>query len=94
MKKLIESIATFFCFGQTMFDLVFWFAPSLRRYGFGKTFDESKLIALPAGSFYTEPANLPHFVATKGDGAVVQIGGSGPTRQIWVNPADDPSKKK
>jgi len=62
--------------------------------GFGKTFDESKLIALPAGSFYTEPANLPHFVATKGDGAVVQIGGSGPTRQIWVNPADDPSKKK
>lgn len=62
--------------------------------GFGTTFDESKLIALPAGSFYTEPANLPHFVATKADGAVVQIGGTGPTRQIWVNPADDPSKKK
>ena len=62
--------------------------------GFGTKFDESKLIALPAGSYYTEPANLPHFVATKGDGAVVQIGGNGPTRQIWVNPADDPSKKK
>jgi len=62
--------------------------------GFGTTFDESKLIALPAGSFYTEPANVPHFVATKGEGAVVQIGGNGPSRQIWVNPADDPSKKK
>ncbi len=62
--------------------------------GFGETFDESKLIALPPGSFYTEPANVPHFVVTKGDGAVVQIGGDGPTRQLWVNPADDPSKKK
>jgi quercetin dioxygenase-like cupin family protein len=61
--------------------------------GFGTTFDESKLIALPAGSFYTEPANLPHFVATKADGAVVQIGGHGPTRQIWANPADDPGRK-
>lgn len=62
--------------------------------GFGTEFDETKLIALPAGSFYTEPANAPHFVATKADGAIVQLGGSGPTRQIWVNPADDPSKKK
>lgn len=61
--------------------------------GFGTTFDESKLIALPPGSFYIEPANVPHFVVTKGDGAVLQIGGTGPTRQLWVNPADDPSKK-
>ncbi len=62
--------------------------------GFGEKFDESKLIALPAGSYYTEPANLPHFVATKGEGAVVQIGGTGPSKQSWVNPADDPANKK
>jgi quercetin dioxygenase-like cupin family protein len=36
--------------------------------GWGDKFDEAKLIPLPAGSFYTEPANVAHFVATKGDG--------------------------
>src|SRR5262245_41485604 len=47
--------------------------------GWGEKFDEAKLIALPAGSFYTEPANVPHFVATKGEPVVVQITGIGPT---------------
>jgi len=47
--------------------------------GWGTKFDETKLKALPAGSFYTEPANVPHFVLTKDDGAIVQISGSGPT---------------
>ncbi len=61
--------------------------------GWGKKFDESKLIPLPAGSFYTEPANVPHFVATKGDGAVIQISGTGPSKQIWVDPAHAPKKK-
>jgi len=60
--------------------------------GWGKKFDESKLIALPAGSFYTEPSKIPHFVATKGDGAVIQIRGMGPTKQIWVDPAHAPKK--
>ena len=32
--------------------------------GWGETYDESKLMALPAGSFYTEPAGVPHFIAT------------------------------
>jgi hypothetical protein len=27
-----------------------------------------ELIALPAGSYYTEPAGLPHFVTTKSEG--------------------------
>ena len=60
--------------------------------GWGKKFDESKLIALPAGSFYTEPAKIPHYVATKGDGAVIQIRGIGPTAQLWVDPAHAPKK--
>jgi quercetin dioxygenase-like cupin family protein len=59
--------------------------------GFGDKFDESKLIALPAGTFYSEPAGVPHFVATKEDGARVQTSGTGPTRLIYVNPA--PTKK-
>jgi hypothetical protein len=75
--------------------------PDERRYtivsgtwyiGWGKKFDESKLIALPAGSFYTEPANIPHFVATKGDGAVIEISGTGPSKQIWVDPAHAPKQ--
>jgi hypothetical protein len=61
--------------------------------GWGKKFDATKLIALPAGSFYTEPANIPHFVLTKDDGAVVQIGGKGPTAVNYVDPAHAPKKK-
>lgn len=62
--------------------------------GWGRKLDDAKLKALPAGSFYTEPANVPHFVMTKGDGAVVQITGSGPaTAPIFVDPAHAPKKK-
>jgi len=52
--------------------------------GFGSKFDESKLIALRAGSYYTEPAGVSHFVLVKDDGAVVLISGTGPTRMIPV----------
>lgn len=44
--------------------------------GFGDKFDEAKLIALPPGSFYTEPANTPHFVMTKGEAVVFHLAGS------------------
>ena len=55
--------------------------------GFGTTFDESKMIGLPPGSFYTEPAGVPHFVMAKDDGVVVQITGTtGPTRQDFLTP--------
>jgi quercetin dioxygenase-like cupin family protein len=55
--------------------------------GFGSKWDDSKLIALPAGSYYTEPANTPHFIATKADGAVVHIGGKAPTGITYMDPA-------
>jgi hypothetical protein len=45
------------------------------------------LIALPAGSYYTQPAGVPHFVLVKDDGVVVQITGTGPSRQIPVDAA-------
>jgi quercetin dioxygenase-like cupin family protein len=60
--------------------------------GWGNKFDESKLKALPAGSFYTEPNNVPHFVTTKGEPAIVQITGTGPTAVKYVDPAHAPKK--
>lgn len=61
--------------------------------GWGTTFDETKLKALPAGSFYSEPANVPHFVATKGDGAEVQISGTAPVvPPQYIDPAHAPKK--
>ena len=62
--------------------------------GWGETYDESKLMALPAGSFYTEPAGVPHFIATPDGEAVVQITGAGITAVDFVNPAHAPKKKK
>lgn len=60
--------------------------------GWGDKFDEAKLIPLPAGSFYIEHGNRPHFVATKDDGAVIQISGMGPSGQKFVTPPDAASK--
>jgi quercetin dioxygenase-like cupin family protein len=60
--------------------------------GFGEKADPAAMKALPPGSFYVEPANVPHFVATKGDGAVIQISGTGPTAVNYVDPAHAPKK--
>jgi len=57
--------------------------------GYGKTFDAKALKELPAGSFYTEPANLPHFVQTKGP-VVIQVTGMGPSARVFVDPAANP----
>lgn len=61
--------------------------------GWGEKFDESKLIALPPGSFYTEPAGVAHFVATPDGEAIVQITGMGPTKADFVDAAHAPEKK-
>jgi mannose-6-phosphate isomerase-like protein (cupin superfamily) len=55
--------------------------------GFGTKYDESKLIALTAGSYYTEPAGVPHFILIKDEGVVVQVTGAGPSRLIPVDAA-------
>ena len=54
--------------------------------GYGDKFDPAKLKALPAGSFYTEPANVNHFSQIKEDGVIVQIVGGGPTATRFVEP--------
>ena len=60
--------------------------------GWGEKFDESKLIALTPGSFYTEPAGVAHFVATPDGEAIVQITGMGPTKADYVDVAHAPKK--
>ena len=61
--------------------------------GWGDVYDESKLTPLPPGSFYTEPAGVPHFIATPDEDTVVQVTGTGPTSATFVNP-EHGSKKK
>ncbi len=60
--------------------------------GWGEVYDASKLIKLGPGSFYTEPAGVPHFVATPDEETIVQITGTGPTSADFVNPAHAPKK--
>ena len=63
-------------------------------FGYGKAFDEKALKALPAGSFYTEPPNTNHFAMTRGEGVVIQITGVGPSGTVYVNPENDPARRR
>ena len=60
--------------------------------GYGDRFDPAKLKTLPAGSFYTEPANVNHFSQIKEDGVVVQIVGVGPSATRFFEAANAPKK--
>jgi quercetin dioxygenase-like cupin family protein len=53
-------------------------------YAFGETFDEKKLIALPPGSFFTEPKNAAHYAMTKDKGVVLQLNAIGPAGTKYV----------
>lgn len=59
-------------------------------FGYGDKADETKVKALPPGSFYTEPAGEPHFALTKAEPVVVYITGWGPTDTVYVDPAATP----
>jgi quercetin dioxygenase-like cupin family protein len=61
--------------------------------GMGEKFDQSSMKELPAGGYASLPAEMRHFAVAKTD-AVVQVHGMGPFVFHYVNPADDPSKKK
>jgi len=51
--------------------------------GYGDIFDVAKLKVLPAGSFYTEPANLPHFIEIREE-TVLQVSGIGPSGRHFI----------
>jgi len=60
------------------------------RIGYGDRFDESKLKALPPGSYYTEPPGQNHFAETGDEPVVVQITGYGPSSTDYVDHGKDP----
>lgn len=59
--------------------------------GHGRTFDESKLQDLEAGSFFSMPPGMEHFARAAED-TEVQLNGEGPWEINYINPADDPRK--
>lgn len=63
-------------------------------FAFGTQFDETKLQPLPAGSFFTEPKDMPHFAMTR-EAVVLQLHALGPAGTTYVDgakeaPAKDP----
>ena len=59
-------------------------------FGYGPVATASAEKALPAGSFYTEPAGVAHFAETKADPVLVYITGDGPTDTVYVKASDAP----
>jgi hypothetical protein len=57
--------------------------------GYGDVFEPKKLKELPAGSFYTEPSRMPHFIITKGP-VVIQVSGVGPSARRFVGTSPVP----
>ena len=57
--------------------------------GYGEKFVQATLKALPAGSFYTEPANVAHFVEVR-EPVTIQVRGTGPSGRRFVDPSDNP----
>lgn len=52
--------------------------------GFGETFDEAKVVAIPAGAVYVAPANVYHYVWAKDGDALYQEAGVGPTGTAFI----------
>ena len=55
-------------------------------FGYGDEFDATALKALPAGSYYTEAPRRAHFAETRGEPAIVQISGVGPSDTQFIKP--------
>jgi hypothetical protein len=64
-----------------------------RNCGYGAVAGAAAEKALPAGSFYTEPAGVAHFAETKADPVLVYITGNGPTDTVYVKASDEPGVK-
>jgi quercetin dioxygenase-like cupin family protein len=60
--------------------------------GMGETFEKGRMKDLPAGGYALLPADMRHF-AMATTTATIQVHGQGPFALIYVNPADDPSKR-
>lgn len=63
------------------------------KVGAGDKWDESKMQLLKPGGYFTMPAGHPHYVLTQTP-VEVQLTAEGPWTVNYVNPDDDPRKKK
>jgi len=63
------------------------------KFGMGDTFDSSKMVTFPAGSFAFMDPSMHHYAMASGD-AIIQVHGMSPLQFNYINPNDDPSKKK
>lgn len=54
--------------------------------GFGERFDADRLRAMPAGSFFVEPAGIAHFARVGDEDAIVQVSGIGPSGTTYLQP--------
>ena len=61
--------------------------------GMGDKIDEASMKDLTAGGYVSLPADMRHYVRAR-SAATLQITSTGPFVINYVNPADDPSKKK
>ncbi len=61
--------------------------------GMGETFDTKAMKDLPPGGYALLPAEMRHYAMAR-TAATVQVHGMGPFALTYVNPADDPSKRK
>jgi quercetin dioxygenase-like cupin family protein len=63
------------------------------KVGMGDTFDTAKMGSFSGGSFAYMDPTMHHYAMASGE-TVIQVHGMSPLQFIYVNPADDPSKKK
>ena len=63
------------------------------RLGMGAKLDAAKARPLAAGSFFSLEPGTPHFVVFDED-TVVQVNSAGPWAINYLNPSDDPRRKK
>jgi quercetin dioxygenase-like cupin family protein len=63
------------------------------RVGMGDKIDLANMRTLPAGGFVTAGANQHHYARAAGH-TIVQVHAMGPFSLTYVNPADDPSRKR
>ncbi len=62
--------------------------------GAGEKFDKAKATILPQGGIAVMPIKFKHYAFTLDQLTIVQLHGIGPWDIIYVNPSDDPRKKK
>lgn len=61
--------------------------------GMGEKWDDGAMKTFTAGGFARMPKKTPHYVQAKEE-TIVQVHGTGPFMLTYVNPNDDPRKKK